>query len=330
MRLVTVLDRKTVKIESIPTPDFDWDTGGRDCKQYLDDLFDSMILNIIEDMRENPEVLLQKFGAADKKSLYPVFKTLGKILNKMTVGGVARLLCIHCDKSIRKMLFKNYVVELVRGVLEGNQTFVEGTPKGDVLLAAIRRLRFVFKKLRIKTLEGVKGVILTSDQVQVVFGPGKAHRAAKAMSELLGEAPVQDAAEIAAQNKRQLKAKQTSGVQQFLAKFATIFTPGRGKYALPAVTLFAAPIGNIGHQIGLAGTGSPIIDILQSHHIGIVFLNECGQRLYLIGARGHAFVGAQRQQRKRAVTGQIDQAFVFTSGSTRPRQVGIGRTASCH
>lgn len=75
----------------------------------------------------------------------------------------------------------------------------------------------------IKTLEGVKGVILTSDQVQVVFGPGKAHRAAKAMSELLGEAPVQDAAEIAAQNKRQLKAKQTSGVQQFLAKFATIF-----------------------------------------------------------------------------------------------------------
>ena len=32
----------------------------------------------------------------------------------------------------------------------------------------------------IKTLEGVKGVILTSDQVQVVFGPGKAHRAAKA------------------------------------------------------------------------------------------------------------------------------------------------------
>lgn len=31
----------------------------------------------------------------------------------------------------------------------------------------------------IKTLEGVKGVILTSDQVQVVFGPCKAHRAAK-------------------------------------------------------------------------------------------------------------------------------------------------------
>ncbi|SUG46562.1 PTS system N-acetylmuramic acid transporter subunits EIIBC [Salmonella enterica subsp. arizonae] len=33
------------------------------------------------------------------------------------------------------------------------------------------------------------------------------------------------AADIAAKTKSQLKAKQTSGVQQFLSKFATIFTP---------------------------------------------------------------------------------------------------------
>lgn len=82
MRLVTVLDRKTVKIESIPTPDFDWDTGGRDCKQYLDDLFDSMILNIIEDMRENPEVLLQKFGAADKNRFTRFLKRSAKFSTK--------------------------------------------------------------------------------------------------------------------------------------------------------------------------------------------------------------------------------------------------------
>ena len=62
----------------------------------------------------------------------------------------------------------------------------------------------------IKTLEGVKGVILTSDQVQVVFWARKAHRAAKAMSELLGEAPVQDAAEIAAQNKTSVKKAETN------------------------------------------------------------------------------------------------------------------------
>ena len=43
------------------------------------------------------------------------------------------------------------------------------------------------------------------------------------MSELLGEAPVQDAAEIAAQNKRQLPDK-LPACNNFV-KFATIFTP---------------------------------------------------------------------------------------------------------
>ena len=77
----------------------------------------------------------------------------------------------------------------------------------------------------IKTLEGVKGVVISNDQVQVIFGPGKAQRAADAMNVLLGETVTPHAAEIAAQNKRQIKAKQTSGIQQFLSTFATIFTP---------------------------------------------------------------------------------------------------------
>ena len=79
----------------------------------------------------------------------------------------------------------------------------------------------------IKTLEGVKGVVLSNNQVQVIFGPGKAQRAADAMNALLSDnsGAVTQAADIAAKTKSQLKAKQTSGIQQFLSKFATIFTP---------------------------------------------------------------------------------------------------------
>ncbi len=79
----------------------------------------------------------------------------------------------------------------------------------------------------IKTLEGVKGVVLSNNQVQVIFGPGKAQRAADAMNALLSDnsGTVTQAADIAAKTKSQLKAKQTSGIQQFLSKFATIFTP---------------------------------------------------------------------------------------------------------
>lgn len=79
----------------------------------------------------------------------------------------------------------------------------------------------------IKTLDGVKGVVLSDNQVQVIFGPGKAQRAADAMNSLLndGSGSAASAADIAARTKGQMKAKQTSGIQQFLSKFATIFTP---------------------------------------------------------------------------------------------------------
>lgn len=79
----------------------------------------------------------------------------------------------------------------------------------------------------IKTLEGPKGVVISSNQVQVILGPGKAQRAADAMNLLLkgtDDAAMQ-ATDIAARTKQELKAKQTSVIQQFLSRFATIFTP---------------------------------------------------------------------------------------------------------
>ena len=68
----------------------------------------------------------------------------------------------------------------------------------------------------------VSGVVVNGNEVQVIFGVGKAQRAAEAMNALLGH---RDLKAIAAENKRQHKHKQQSSVQQFLANFATIFTP---------------------------------------------------------------------------------------------------------
>ncbi len=155
IRHVTVKGDNTVEIKSIPTPDFEWDTNGRDCKQYLSDMFDNMIVNMLSDMKDNPGRLLSKFGAGDKKVLFPVVKLVGKLLNSLTVGGVCRLLWIKCkDKELKKLKLKSYVVELVRGVFEGNQTFKEGTPKGDVFLKFLKRINFVLKKVSVKTIDG--------------------------------------------------------------------------------------------------------------------------------------------------------------------------------
>ncbi|ALR76468.1 PTS N-acetylmuramic acid transporter subunit IIBC [[Enterobacter] lignolyticus] len=68
----------------------------------------------------------------------------------------------------------------------------------------------------------VSGVVINGNEVQIIFGVGKAQRAAESMNNLLG---VKDLNAIAAENKNQLKSKQQSSLQQFLANFATIFTP---------------------------------------------------------------------------------------------------------
>ncbi|MDD0823125.1 PTS N-acetylmuramic acid transporter subunit IIBC [Mannheimia sp. AT1] len=79
----------------------------------------------------------------------------------------------------------------------------------------------------IKATTGVLGVVEAEDQLQIILGPGKAAKAAELMNQILKDAPTlsEDLATVAKQNKQQLKAKQTNSIQQFLTKFATIFTP---------------------------------------------------------------------------------------------------------
>lgn len=83
---------------------------------------------------------------------------------------------------------------------------------------------------KLKALPGVLGVINTDDQLQIILGPGKAQTAAEMMN-LMINSQADDSPEpadlrsITSDNKQKMKAKQTSVVHQFLAKFATIFTP---------------------------------------------------------------------------------------------------------
>ncbi|CSB63944.1 PTS system N-acetylmuramic acid transporter subunits EIIBC [Vibrio cholerae] len=84
----------------------------------------------------------------------------------------------------------------------------------------------------LKKISGVMGVVESDAQLQIILGPGKAQTAADMMNALIESgdnvAPAvseADLSTIAAQQKKQMKSKQTSAVQRFLSKFATIFTP---------------------------------------------------------------------------------------------------------
>ena len=154
IRLVTVQSKDKVDIRSIPTPDFEWDTD--DCKKYLSDMFDRMIVNIITDMRDDTERAMGKLHIKDKGMTKKLLKTAGSFICKVKVGTLARLLMIHCDKSIRKMRVLDYATNLVRGAFEGNQKYIECTPEGDVFLALLKRIRFILKKIDIKSWDGKK------------------------------------------------------------------------------------------------------------------------------------------------------------------------------
>lgn len=154
IRLVKILDEETVEIKSIPTPDFEWDTD--DCKKYLADMFDRMIVNLITDLRDDTERAMGKFHIEDKGVIKKVLHLAGKLICKVKVGTLAKLLLIRCDKSIKNMRMLDYATELVRGVFEGNQTFVAGTPKGDVWINLLNRIRFILKRIDIKGWDGKK------------------------------------------------------------------------------------------------------------------------------------------------------------------------------
>ncbi|EIX4872629.1 TPA: PTS N-acetylmuramic acid transporter subunits IIBC [Vibrio vulnificus] len=89
----------------------------------------------------------------------------------------------------------------------------------------------------IKLIPGVMGVVESDEQFQIILGPGKAQQAAELMNKLIesvinGDVQEQaiasdanDLSSVAAEQKKQMKSKQTSAVQRFLSKFATIFTP---------------------------------------------------------------------------------------------------------
>ncbi len=94
----------------------------------------------------------------------------------------------------------------------------------------------VADQVTLKQIPGVMGVVESDEQFQIILGPGKAQQAADLMNQLIesitsGNAqPIeakdsQDLSSVAAAQKKQMKSKQTSAVQRFLSKFATIFTP---------------------------------------------------------------------------------------------------------
>ncbi len=148
MRLVTIEDENTVNIKSIQTPEFEWDKKGLSSEEYLIAQFEKMIRTVIYSMRDNPEKFMHKVNMKYSPSKAKLVHMLGKKLNKMTVGQFAHLLGLSASPEIKKDSFVEFAVDIVRSIFEGNQPYVEGTAKGDLLLKVFKRLKPFFKNMK--------------------------------------------------------------------------------------------------------------------------------------------------------------------------------------
>ena len=155
IRLVT-LNENQAQIESIPTPDFDYDTKGMTCKEYLTSVFDAMIRNILLDLRDDTTRAMRKFHIKESKGLVFALRMVGKLLCSVKLGTFARILFIKCDKSIRKVKLIDYATVLVRNIFRGNQTYNAGTPEGDVFIGFLKRIKPILKKITVKDPYGEK------------------------------------------------------------------------------------------------------------------------------------------------------------------------------
>lgn len=157
MRLVTIKDETTVDIKSIPVPEFEWDKGGRTGEQYLQDQFDRMIKVMVSSIENDPQRFCGKIGMKYKPAIDKPMRFAGRRISNLTLGTLGKLLMIKVDRSIKKVKFAEFAIDMVRSVFEGNQPYVEGTPEGDMLLRLFKRI-----KPFMKTFKGSQGEVYDS------------------------------------------------------------------------------------------------------------------------------------------------------------------------
>ena len=156
MRLCTITDNSTIDIKSVPVPDFEWETGGKTCEEYLQAQFDSMILNILTGMRDNPQKVMHKLGIKPSPALEKIFGALGKILCSYTLGKAARLFMVKAEEGAKDMMLLDFIASVVRYAFCGNQPYTEDSPAGKTFLKVLRRLKPILS-LAGKKLHGSQG-----------------------------------------------------------------------------------------------------------------------------------------------------------------------------
>lgn len=147
---------------------FDWDLGGKTVDEYLKDHFEYMIRDVLNsvghDIDHFKELALGfSMSASTVDKLWPLLKVVGHILDTFTLGRLGKLAHIPVDPSVKDMLVKELVLELICCLYAGDPPYSPETPVYQVVVPAADKLAAKLKKLApgVKLIEQLPEVLRT-------------------------------------------------------------------------------------------------------------------------------------------------------------------------
>jgi len=132
--------------------------GDMGTKEFLQKTFDVVLRNIFDGWENDYELFARSIGTGiDPARVYKLkffLKPLGKPANRITLGGVGRLLCCrrHIPAEARGLLLRDVLLEGMRNIYAGTEPYGPETGLGKAFMAFGRRLGFLGKKLGIADL----------------------------------------------------------------------------------------------------------------------------------------------------------------------------------
>lgn len=167
MRRVTV-DDQYVDIRSVKIDDFNWDRKGKSVDEYLKDQFMYLINDILNSAADDIDHLANDLAIGFSKTPEEIYKLKvplklgGKLLQKLTLGGLGKMLFISrsVDASIKDIKVKDFVLNVIINVFYGDEPYTPDTPEYKAASAAADRIKSV---LRLK--KGSDNIIKLIDTV---------------------------------------------------------------------------------------------------------------------------------------------------------------------
>ncbi len=148
MRLVEIKDKSTVKIETLPVPEFDWDMEGLTNDEYFQRQFDMMINTYLDCMADDPVRLMSKLRIPENAAIEGILRFFGEAINTATVGNFCRKFFVRCDDSIKDRPLRDFLTEIVRNIFVGNAPYVVGTPEYEAFMGIIDKFSPILNALK--------------------------------------------------------------------------------------------------------------------------------------------------------------------------------------